>query len=400
MPRLRARLPDRLHRDRLREERADSRIDHLAIRYRYRQVHVLRPVQRAVSDRLDPSYDRVRGRGLLAREPDSPLRARAGGGLQGQKGPRARRARRPTARARDALRRRMGAAGRRQAARRARRRSGGRGEARGPRCGCQARPARSRRRCGGEARRSGAGCRFARGQRPPRRARRRCHREARIGGGSAGASAPAEPRRRSRTRPASGCAVRTARSQPRPDGGSRKLRPRRTSRSRHSRSGLAQPTAPMLNTLAAQIIFYFVAAITVGFAALVAFSRNIVYSAFALVGALMGVAGIYILLAADFVAMVQVLLYVGGIVVLTIFAVMLTQGIGDVAVSNRAAGPGRGLDRDRAGRGGDAVRDDADAVASCVQRSAFRRRPTASATRSWAPTCCRSRLRRWSCWRR
>ena len=99
----------------------------------------------------------------------------------------------------------------------------------------------------------------------------------------------------------------------------------------------------MLNSLAAEIIFYFVAAITVGFAALVAFSRNIVYSAFALVGALMGVAGIYILLAADFVAMVQVLLYVGGIVVLTIFAVMLTQGIGDVAVSNRAAGPLAGL---------------------------------------------------------
>ncbi|HZO82679.1 MAG TPA: NADH-quinone oxidoreductase subunit J [Candidatus Binataceae bacterium] len=94
----------------------------------------------------------------------------------------------------------------------------------------------------------------------------------------------------------------------------------------------------MLDTLAAQIIFYVIAAVTVGFAGLVAFSRNIVYSAFALVGALMGVAGIYILLAADFVAMVQVLLYVGGIVVLTIFAVMLTQGIGDVAVSNRAVG--------------------------------------------------------------
>jgi NAD(P)H-quinone oxidoreductase subunit 6 len=99
----------------------------------------------------------------------------------------------------------------------------------------------------------------------------------------------------------------------------------------------------MLNPLAAQIVFYLVAALTVGFAALVAFSRNIVYSAFALVGALMGVAGIYILLAADFVAMVQVLLYVGGVVVLTIFAVMLTQGIGDVAVSNRAAGPFAGL---------------------------------------------------------
>ena len=119
------------------------------------------------------------------------------------------------------------------------------------------------------------------------------------------------------------------------------LAPGRTSR--RSPGGPAKADRQMLNSLAAQIIFYVIAVVTVGFAALVAFSRNIVYSAFALVGALMGVAGVYILLAADFVAMVQVLLYVGGIVVLTIFAVMLTQGIGDVAVSNRAVGPLAGL---------------------------------------------------------
>ena len=52
----------------------------------------------------------------------------------------------------------------------------------------------------------------------------------------------------------------------------------------------------------------------------------------------MGVVGIYVLLAADFVAMVQLLVYVGGILVLTIFAVMLTQGIADVTISNRAVG--------------------------------------------------------------
>ena len=40
----------------------------------------------------------------------------------------------------------------------------------------------------------------------------------------------------------------------------------------------------------------------------------------------MGVAGMYVLLAADFVAVVQVLVYVGGILVLTLFAVMLTHG--------------------------------------------------------------------------
>ena len=90
----------------------------------------------------------------------------------------------------------------------------------------------------------------------------------------------------------------------------------------------------------AQVIFYALAALTVGSAALVAFSRNIVYSTFALLGAFMGVVGIYILLAADFVAMVQLLVYVGGILVLTIFAVMLTAGIGDVKVSNRAVGTG------------------------------------------------------------
>jgi NAD(P)H-quinone oxidoreductase subunit 6 len=87
-----------------------------------------------------------------------------------------------------------------------------------------------------------------------------------------------------------------------------------------------------------QVIFYALAALTVGSAAFTAFSRNIVHSTFALLGAFMGVVGIYVLLAADFVAMVQLLVYVGGILVVTIFAVMLTQGIADVTVSNREVG--------------------------------------------------------------
>ena len=86
-------------------------------------------------------------------------------------------------------------------------------------------------------------------------------------------------------------------------------------------------------------LFYLLAAVTVGFAAIVVFSRNIVHSAFALVGSFMGVAGIYVALAADFLAIVQILLYVGGIVVLTLFAVMLTHRIADVRVSNRIVGP-------------------------------------------------------------
>jgi len=90
--------------------------------------------------------------------------------------------------------------------------------------------------------------------------------------------------------------------------------------------------------MVAQIVFYALAALTVGSALITAFSRNIVYSAFALFGAFAGVAGIYILLSADFLFIIQIFVYIGGILVVTIFAVMLTQGIADVNVSNRAVG--------------------------------------------------------------
>ncbi|MFA6457328.1 MAG: NADH-quinone oxidoreductase subunit J [Bacteroidota bacterium] len=73
-----------------------------------------------------------------------------------------------------------------------------------------------------------------------------------------------------------------------------------------------------------EIIFYFFAFITVGSAAVVVFSRNIVYSAFALLFTFFGVAGIYVLLNADFLAITQLLVYVGGILVLLLFGVMLT----------------------------------------------------------------------------
>src|ERR687892_2540129 len=85
-------------------------------------------------------------------------------------------------------------------------------------------------------------------------------------------------------------------------------------------------------------VFYLIAIITVGSAAIVAFSRNIIYSAFSLLGTFAGVAGLYILLGADFVAAGQVLIYVGGILILILFAVMLTHRITDVQITNRAAG--------------------------------------------------------------
>lgn len=88
----------------------------------------------------------------------------------------------------------------------------------------------------------------------------------------------------------------------------------------------------------ATAVFYLIALITVVSAGMVAFSRNIIYSAFSLLGTFMGVAGLYVFLGADFVAAVQVLIYVGGILVLILFAVMLTHRITDVEITNRAAG--------------------------------------------------------------
>jgi NADH-quinone oxidoreductase subunit J len=58
---------------------------------------------------------------------------------------------------------------------------------------------------------------------------------------------------------------------------------------------------------------------------LVVTSRNVVHAALWLVVALSSVAGVYLLLAAPFVAFVQVIIYVGAIVVLLLFGIMLTR---------------------------------------------------------------------------
>jgi len=85
-------------------------------------------------------------------------------------------------------------------------------------------------------------------------------------------------------------------------------------------------------------LFYAFAACTVLCALGVAVSSSIVYSAFALLGTLFGVAALYVFLAADFVAGAQFLIYIGGVLVLILFAVMLTHRIVDVRVSNRSVG--------------------------------------------------------------
>lgn len=73
--------------------------------------------------------------------------------------------------------------------------------------------------------------------------------------------------------------------------------------------------------------FYFFALITILSGSAVVMSRNILYSAFSLLFTFFGVAGIYVLLNADFIAVTQLLIYVGGILVLLLFGVMLTNKV-------------------------------------------------------------------------
>lgn len=75
------------------------------------------------------------------------------------------------------------------------------------------------------------------------------------------------------------------------------------------------------------IVFYIFAFIVLCSAFVVVFSRNIVYSAFSLLFTFFGVAGLYALLQADFLAVTQILIYVGGILVLLLFGVMLTNKV-------------------------------------------------------------------------
>ncbi len=85
-----------------------------------------------------------------------------------------------------------------------------------------------------------------------------------------------------------------------------------------------------MEDLAVRIVFYTFSAVILASAFLVVYGRNLVYSAFALLATFFGVAVFYVLLGADFLAGAQVLIYVGGILILLLFGVMLTHRIYDL----------------------------------------------------------------------
>lgn len=89
--------------------------------------------------------------------------------------------------------------------------------------------------------------------------------------------------------------------------------------------------------LSDQVFFAFATLAVLG-AAGTAFSQNLVYSAFSLLASLFGVAAIFAWLSADYLAIIQLIVYVGGILVLFLFAVMLTNKITEVKHSNPTVG--------------------------------------------------------------
>ncbi len=73
------------------------------------------------------------------------------------------------------------------------------------------------------------------------------------------------------------------------------------------------------------LVFILLALLTIVPAIWVVFSPNIVHAGFALLFTLLGVAGLYAYMGADFIAVTQVMVYVGGILVLVLFTVMMTR---------------------------------------------------------------------------
>ena len=78
------------------------------------------------------------------------------------------------------------------------------------------------------------------------------------------------------------------------------------------------------------IVFFIFSTLSVGAGLITVLSKKLMHSAIGLLFTLFGVAGLYVLLAADFLAIVQVMVYIGGILTLIIFGVMLTSRVTDI----------------------------------------------------------------------
>jgi NADH-quinone oxidoreductase subunit J len=81
------------------------------------------------------------------------------------------------------------------------------------------------------------------------------------------------------------------------------------------------------------IIFYIFGAITLIGGFVTATAKNLIYAAFGMLFTFAGVAGLYVMANADFLAVTQVMVYVGGILILLIFGVMLTSRVSNANIT-------------------------------------------------------------------
>ncbi|MEX2420892.1 MAG: NADH-quinone oxidoreductase subunit J [Actinomycetota bacterium] len=92
---------------------------------------------------------------------------------------------------------------------------------------------------------------------------------------------------------------------------------------------------------ALDVVFALVAAFTAGAAVMTVTSRNLVHAALSLAATLAGIAGVFLVLHADFLALVQLVVYVGAVAVLFLFGLMLTRApIGREALDSQNRGLG------------------------------------------------------------
>jgi len=84
------------------------------------------------------------------------------------------------------------------------------------------------------------------------------------------------------------------------------------------------------------MLFYIFAVLAVISGAYMVLTRNLLYAGFSLLITLLSVAGIYVLLFADFVAVTQLMVYVGGVLVLILFGIMLSSRVQDKSVRSES----------------------------------------------------------------
>ena len=88
-----------------------------------------------------------------------------------------------------------------------------------------------------------------------------------------------------------------------------------------------------------EFVFYLAAIVCVAGALGAVLMPNVVHAALCLVATLLGVAGIYLLLLTEFIALVQVLVYGGGVVILLLFGLMMTNAVDDPVVTDGSQKP-------------------------------------------------------------